>query len=387
MLDLSSTKIRDFNDFSFSQLECPRHLDLLNTKHLKFVPWHDIDRLPQTLNWDQCSHQSPTKEQFDNHQGYCISVSDHKIFHLLSRDSELWEKYFKKFRFSIASCDDQPRQRNQPKDADNPFRRTHFICRRIYAAAKTTHFTEFIGSYDRCLEIGSTNDVPRGIHGVLYNTEFLSLCENNSITRLSHLGVENMDNLIECKIERSQNMLSLMNIDRATRTVVAFIRLEISLVFDLTNLKSLCRGTLGQGSFARLKHIYLEHCPRLFSLFYASVCFENLETLEINFCDNLERLFEEDNVEGQAVFPQLKELYLLKLRKLECICNGKLPGLEKLKAHGCPLLQRLPLPTATGNTLNTVVIGGHQEWKRDLKWEEQLINQRVKLYVPRAFKI
>ncbi|RWR88084.1 disease resistance-like protein [Cinnamomum micranthum f. kanehirae] len=183
ILDLSSTKISAFDYFSFWKLTRLRRLDLLDTKHLKAVPWHRINRLPQTLNWDHCSNHS-LEEELHTNQGYCIS----------------------------------------------------------------------------------------------------------------------------------------------------------------------------------------------------------LEKLQIKFCYKLERLFEEDP-EGQDVFPQLKELYLLKLPKLKCICNGNLPALEKLKVHGCRLLQKLPLPIAIGNKLNTVVIGGHQEWKKNLKWEEQLINQGVKLRVPRAFKI
>ncbi|RWR88085.1 putative disease resistance protein isoform X1 [Cinnamomum micranthum f. kanehirae] len=216
-------------------------------------------------------------------------------------------------------------------------------------------------------------------------TEFLSLWGNNSIIRLSQIGVENMGSLIECRLEKCLNMQHLITTGKITRNVEALSRIEILLIFDLTNLKSLCRGTLGKGSFARLKHVCLEHCHRLSTLFSSSICLEKLEKLEIKFCYKLESLFEEA-VEGQGVFPQLKELYLLKLPKLKCICNGNLPALEKLTAHGCRLLQKLPFPIATGNKLNTVVIGGHQEWKRNLKWEEQLINQGVKLKVPRTFK-
>ncbi|XXG70402.1 hypothetical protein AAC387_Pa06g3172 [Persea americana] len=386
ILDLSSTKISEFDYFGFWHMTRLRRLDLLDTKHLNVVPWHKIHRLPQTLNWDHCSIHSLAEEIHTN-QGYCISVSDDEIFESLSEDSKLWKIYFRKFRFSVVSCDQ--RQQQQPKDTKYPFERTHFIYRGIYEA-KTKYFTqspEVIRSYDRCLEIGSTNDVPYSIRGVLYHTEFLSLCGNNSIIRLSQLGVENMDSLIECRLEKCLNMQHLVtSTGKITRNVVALSRIEILLIFDLTNLKSLCRGTLGRGSFACLKHMCLEHCHRLSTLFSSSVCLEKLEKLEIKFCYKLESLFEEA-VEGQDVFPQLKELYLLKLPKLKCICNGNLPALEKLKAHGCQLLQKLPLPTATGNKLNTVVISGCQEWKRNLKWEEQLINQGVKLKVPRAFKV
>ncbi|XXG70400.1 hypothetical protein AAC387_Pa06g3170 [Persea americana] len=356
ILDLSSTKIREFDRFNFWKMTRLRRLDLLDTKHLKAVPWHEIDQLPQTLNWDHCSSHSPAEELHTN-QGYCISVSDDKIFESLSKDSKLWEVYFKKFRFSVVSCDQ--RQQQQPNDAKYSFERTHFIYSSIYDA-KTKYFTQFFEltrSYDRCLELGSTIDVPYSIRGVLYHTEFLSLCGNNSIIRLSQLGVENMDSLIECRLEKCLNMQHLITTGKKTRNVEALSRIKILLIFDLTNLKSLCRGTLGK-----------------------------LEKLEIKFCYKLESLFEEA-VEGHDVFPQLKELYLLKLPKLECICNGNLPALEKLKVHGCRLLHKLPLPIATGNKLNTVVIGGHQEWKRNLKWEEQLFNQGVKLKVPRAFKV
>lgn len=85
MLDLSSTKISGFTGWKLSSLTRLIRLDLLDTKHLTTVSWHEIDRLPQTLNWDQCSHQSPTEEQLQTNQGYLITVSDDTVFETLSK--------------------------------------------------------------------------------------------------------------------------------------------------------------------------------------------------------------------------------------------------------------------------------------------------------------
>ncbi|XXG70338.1 hypothetical protein AAC387_Pa06g3119 [Persea americana] len=122
-------------------------------------------------------------------------------------------------------------------------------------------------------------------------------------------------------------------------------------------------------------------------LFSSSVRLKKLETLEIRFCGKLERLFEEDGVSGKDVFPQLKELSLWELGKLKSICSGNLPALEKLKIHGCRLLQKLPLLIGTDCKLKDVVIGGEKEWQKNLKWEDNRIFQRVKPKVPRAFKL
>ncbi|XXG70358.1 hypothetical protein AAC387_Pa06g3147 [Persea americana] len=374
MLDLSHTKIHDFAHFNFSELINLRRLDLLCTKHLTGGQWHQIDRLPQMLNWDQCGHhQTSLEEQLQTNQGYCIFVSEDKVFQTLSKDSNLWEKDLEKFKFFVVSCDHHPQIKR--KGTCSPFEKPHFIYRAIFAAkpkhstAKPKHFTESARSYHRCLKIGSTNNVPFGIRGVLYHTQFFLLRDNNSIARLSQLGVENFNNLIECRIKKCQNMQSLLTTGRRSENVQALIRLENLFLFDLINLKSLCTGTFGEGSFNCLKLIYLEHCPRLVSLFSSSVRLEKLETLEIRFCDMLERVFEEDDVSGKDVFPQLKELCLWELRKLKSICNGDLPALEKVKIHGCRRLQKLPLVASDSNR----------------KWKDNRTSQHARLQSSSTF--
>ncbi|XP_058072137.1 probable disease resistance protein At4g27220 [Magnolia sinica] len=138
-----------------------------------------------------------------------------------------------------------------------------------------------------------------------------------------------------------------------------------------------CRGELGRGSFACLKHIHLECCPKVINFFSSNIRLQNLELLEIKFCWRLEKVFEEDSVMGQNAFPRLVEFHLWELRKLKSICGGHLPMLKKLKIRGCPMLEKLPL-CDTNASAAEVEIQGEQKWWESLKWEGSIKPRNIR---------
>ncbi|XP_058115098.1 putative disease resistance protein At4g19050 [Magnolia sinica] len=331
-LDLSGTRIEELPHgiFNITNMRC---LELLGMEHLKRVDWRKVDRLPEKLNWDRWGLDL-LHEQLQDSSIYRISVSDASVFETLDQSSKLWKSCFLKFYFLVCPC------KGGPKDTFACFKRNRFLYQHIY-----TRFEQSL-SYERRLEVCGGKNSLYGIRGLLSVIEFLRLYGNVFIKALSNLGMK-MDHLKECWIEKCHQLEYLFiggTYDDAA------ICLENLRVLDLAKLRKVCRGELGRGSFACLKNIYLECCPKLINFFSSSIRLQNLELLEIKFCCRLEKVFEEDGVAGQNAFPQLVDLRLWDLRKLKSICDGHLPMLKKLKIRECPLLEKLPLHNTNAST-------------------------------------
>ncbi|XP_058068282.1 probable disease resistance protein At4g27220 [Magnolia sinica] len=325
-LHLSGTKMEELPHeiFNLTSLRC---LDLLGMEHLKTVDWRKINQLPENLNWDRCG-LNLLHEQLQDSSSRHISVGDASVFESLDESSKLWKSCFQKFHFLVCPCE------GGRKDRYRDFKRNRFFYQRIY-----TRFEQSL-SYERKLEVCGGKNSLDGVRGVLSVTEFFHLYGNAFIKALSNLGME-LDNLKECWIEKC-HQLEILFVGRMA-DIDAAVCLENLRVSYVAKLRTVCRWQLGRGSFACLKNIYLECCPKLVSFFSSSIQLQNLKLLEIKFCCRLENVFEEDRLAGQNAFPQLVDLCLWKLRKLKSICGGHLPMLKKLKIRGCPLLEKLPL--------------------------------------------
>ncbi|KAF9610704.1 hypothetical protein IFM89_024143 [Coptis chinensis] len=78
-------------------------------------------------------------------------------------------------------------------------------------------------------------------------------------------------------------------------------------------------GILKDGSFGNLKHLQLEYCPQVVTIFSSGVCLESLEVLEIKFCARLEEIFlAKVNADGS-----LRRLHTL-------LCLLELPTLKSI---------------------------------------------------------
>lgn len=111
--------------------------------------------------------------------------------------------------------------------------------------------------------------------------------------------------------------------------------LEVLWLSNLLNLTSIDRGNLQHEGFRNIEQMYLDCCPRLSSVFSSSQLPENLEVLQIKFCDNLEALF--DQKSGQCMLPKLHTLHLWELPNLQSIGYG-IPNLNTLIVGECSML-------------------------------------------------
>ncbi|KAF5187495.1 hypothetical protein FRX31_022918, partial [Thalictrum thalictroides] len=96
-----------------------------------------------------------------------------------------------------------------------------------------------------------------------------------------------------------------------------------SLGLEAPELKSLFRGVVQQGSFTLLKHLYIECCPSLITVFSSHLKLKNLEVLKIKLCNKIE---------------------------------------------GCSKIKRLPV---SRKTTSSVKIKGEAVWWNDLEWEDE----------------
>ncbi|XP_058071239.1 disease resistance protein At4g27190-like [Magnolia sinica] len=233
---------------------------------------------------------------------------------------------------------------------------------------------------------------PNGINGVLNHTELFTLCDNAFVRRLSDLGnVKRMTELKECRVEKCKQMEKFFEGENASSDTLSL--LENVWISYLARLKSICEGTYGSRSFAGLKHIHLDCCPRLVTVFSSSVSLQSLEKLEIRFCSRLEAVFREDDT-VQGSLQRLHTVCLWELPKLESICHGTyLSALKNLKVRGCRKLKKLPLcvednasgSTSIGGGDGSAKVEGELKWWNSLKWEKESIKHHIHFKESRPF--
>jgi hypothetical protein len=120
----------------------------------------------------------------------------------------------------------------------------------------------------------------------------------------------------------------------------------------VSHLKSLTHFHRPSGyycSFYALKHLVLEHCPRLEGIVPRYCELPRLETLDIFFCYNLKAIFYasgSSSSSGDYKLPCLRRIRLQELPLLQHlhVDNPMLtaPAWEELHVRGCWSLRRLP---------------------------------------------
>ncbi|PHT26253.1 hypothetical protein CQW23_34131 [Capsicum baccatum] len=128
--------------------------------------------------------------------------------------------------------------------------------------------------------------------------------------------------------------------------------LEILRVSHAVCLKNICSGNLQGHGLRFLKCLYLEHCPELANC-SSSYCLDNLQILQIKFCDKFRTLFEDE--QPQPSLPKLHRLCLWALPNLESIaCIAE--SLQTLIVGDCPKLQSVNLSTFHSKKLEILQI-------------------------------
>ncbi|KAK8614286.1 hypothetical protein V6N13_122650 [Hibiscus sabdariffa] len=269
VLDLSGTKVENVGD-KISQLRNLKNLHLPEEVAEEFKDGKNVDALPIVLKLDHCCISEPSEiPQGDKKP--IIVLQGAEVLKSLKENSTLLES----IRHSSSSV------RAQCKDEDNYSDSRKHIFGDIYAKIRKLAYEAKDG---QPLEIHGFDAFPDGIEVLLEHAKYVFLVENGFMKNLSDLKPDSLKNISGCWLERCNNMESIfVEADQGKwRT------LEILWMSNLPKLKSLY-DEVQSLSFGSIKCLYIDCCPMLETVFPSGIP-ENLETLEITFCDNLKRL-------------------------------------------------------------------------------------------------
>jgi hypothetical protein len=232
----------------------------------------------------------------------------------------------------------------------------------------------------RHVEISAVNQYPNGLRHILSVTNSIFITDDAFVRCLTDLNY-NLNELKECQLQRCHQMTVVFLMRSEGSEALPY--LQILQVFDLNNLLSLVEPSDLSDSrlitLYRLKHIHLEHCPRLEKMFPCSLSLPALETLVILFCSNLKTIFYKQSYYEVAPspLPNIKRIYLQELPQLLHIHDDvtfrfEAPKWEKLFVRGCQSFHHLPL-LKKEYPKSKVEVSGEREWwdSLQLKLPEQ----------------
>ncbi|KAE7996847.1 hypothetical protein FH972_001536 [Carpinus fangiana] len=149
----------------------------------------------------------------------------------------------------------------------------------------------------------------------------------------------NSDPPTECKLQKLRK-LRLMELPVLTSIGVP----ESMTASNRPELKS---GNVQLGGFQNLRELYLDRCQELEVVFHSSQLPENLEILEIKWCDKLKTLFDSDPPR-ECKLQKLQKLHLVELPVLNSLgvpesksIKNVFPSLESIKVRECPKINKL----------------------------------------------
>ncbi|KAA3469267.1 Nbs-lrr resistance-like protein [Gossypium australe] len=280
VLDLSGTKVTKIRD---------------KIRHLKLKRLHlpegvveefngGIEDLPLELKLDHCYVSKPSEIP----QGYKVPlprivVQGVEILKSLKEDSASLER----IRHSISSVRALPKKEDNYSDS----RKHIFSC--IYSKIKKLPSK---ATDDQCLEIQGFDVFPSDIEVLLEHATYVFLVENGFLKNLSDLKADSLKNIRGCWLERCNNMEESIFVEA---DLGKWGTLEILWISNLPKLKGLYEEKVQSLSFGSIKHLYIDCCPKLDTVFPSWLIAENLETLQITFCDNLKTLFGDKGWDGE----------------------------------------------------------------------------------------
>ncbi|MBA0584225.1 hypothetical protein Gorai_015049, partial [Gossypium raimondii] len=275
VLDLSGTKVLKIGEkiwnLKLKRLHLPEEAieEFNNGIHRK-----KLEDLPLELKLDHCYVSKHSEiPQGDNVPR--IIVQGVELLKSLKKDSALLER----IRHSIFSVRAQPKKEDNYSDS----RKHIFSC--IYSKIKKLPSEV---KDDQCLEIQGFDVFPSDIEVLLEHATYVFLVENGFLKNLSDLKPDSLKNIRGCWLERCNNMEKSIFMEA---DLGKWGTLEILWISNLLELKSLYEEKVQSLSFGSIKHLYIDCCPKLETVFPSWLIAENLETLQITFCDNLKTLF------------------------------------------------------------------------------------------------
>lgn len=328
LLDLSCTTMR--HPAGISELHHLQFLRLSNRTYIWVFEGDDTSELTKILHCD------PGGVEESGVPFTHVAVRDTGIFLFIEENLELLGNIYEKFHFCLCSVDEWKREE------DIYLQKKEFVFRDMYY--QTIRIPQSTDEPSKFFKICGFQNFPHGIERVLGRVELLYLKKNDFLTRLRDVGALSLQIMTECWIERCSKMeYAFHEADKKEDNLALGKVLQNLCISNLSALKCLFWGVMPPSSFEHLKHIYVECCPSLVTMFSSYLELKNLETLKIKYCDELKKIYDDQTVLGENCLPKLRTLVLWKLPKLETICGGVFPSLKNIKVSGCPKLHKVPV--------------------------------------------
>ncbi|RWR74725.1 putative disease resistance protein [Cinnamomum micranthum f. kanehirae] len=235
----------------------------------------------------------------------------------------------------------------------------------------------------------------------LAHSSYFFLQDHGTARKLSELGLANMNELKECRVESCEKMETLFDGDELQEACALLPILETLQIRLLPELKSLCDGPLLPGSLSKLRVITLYRCKNLKKVFQLGIIRRlcSLESLYVTRCEKMEEIIEVEEEEEMSVashaysvvscnndrviLPNIKRIELWSLPELVSICRGssnfEWPSLQNIKISRCPKLKSLSFLSNGTNIVAPALkkIQGQSSWWEALEWEDNDIKQQL----------
>ncbi|XP_056159904.1 putative disease resistance protein At4g19050 [Syzygium oleosum] len=318
VLDLSGTKIKEF-PYETSDLTSLRKLNLRDMKHIKEIDWTKIKCIPEEFNLGGCG--SLSSEIAASSDWPSIKICGTRFFQFVEKNLLLRNTCFQKFHFSVWL----------PKNSDGRIYNLgdRGLLMDIKSQGRIPHHKEL----ERYLEIHGSCCISSIPEHVLEHADHISLMDDSSFSHLSELVKENLRSIRSCWLDRCTNIRSIVTGEEDARVSG---KLDFLYLCNLSSLRRMCDDTVQSEVFEGLKSLYIDCCPMLADIFPLSKLPKKLETLQIKFCEKMEKLFNPD----MSAECNLQTLDLLELPKLERI-GVMMVSLRVLKVRKCQNLENL----------------------------------------------
>lgn len=383
------TKLRELllkDCFSLKELVDMQHLDLLgadrpdlpygiseltNLEHLALPKTNKLEKSDRSQR--ACSIEKLNEPQWEiirlsnklkDPNRPLVSLTGLEFLELLNGNDSALKTHFKDFHYVVRPI------YSQSGTGGICFHKDEYVFRDMYFKLK--HISHLEEQLD-LLEIHGFQTFPKGVECVLSHAKYIFFQDNSFMTSFSDLDLSELKRIKGCWAERCQNMDSLVHSDRVADFIELGKSIEVLSISYALNLKSLFIKNLQEDCFQRLKHLHLDCCPGLPSVFHSSCYPQNLETLHIKFCDGVKTLFEDDSKDH--IFPNLHTLHLLEMENLTSIgCAA--PSLHFLEVERCSMLEKILSTTSISESLQVVKVKYCKNLLSLLDGEKQL-NHKV----------
>ncbi|CAL5089354.1 unnamed protein product [Urochloa decumbens] len=400
-VDLSGTAIEEV-PHNLPNLPQLRMLLLLNVPCFKRFPWHQLVRFPKIFYLDQHADDDNQFTKMFCQQKICedgnahrektintahININDPRMFHSFSSDAAnklvAEGQFLQCFNVQVSPVSQDTVSKKKEGEIctkiqwQSPYPGVHSS-----DVASIVHMMK-LQPKQRHVEISANNRYPDGLRHLLSVTMSIFIRDDRFVQSLTELNYIMMS-LEECQLMHCHELEVVFRMPKEGTGVTyldadsgeiqmpeVFPSLRILQVSNLNNLLSLVEQEMTFSELITLKllkHIHLEHCPRLEKMFPCSLSLPALETLVILFCSNLKTIFYKQFYSTVALspLPNIKRIYLQELPQLQHIHDYDMfrfgtPKWEKLFVRGCRSLQRLPL-LKKEFLKSKVEVSGEREW-------------------------